>query len=81
MIFLTSHICLAQHGEQLDVSQCFPQMWVDSRVDINKTKLRWAFLSVWNRQLFEATHQRKVVRSVAPISIAATIRKPMDEDF
>jgi hypothetical protein len=64
MLILVSNICVAQHGEPLNVSECFPQMLIDKRVDVSSTKLRWAFLSVWNRELFEAAKQRAVMKTL-----------------
>jgi len=47
----------AQHGEPLDVAQCFPQMLVDHKIDLSHTSVRYAVLSYWNEDVFHAAQQ------------------------
>lgn len=50
-------VCRAQHGEPFDVSQCFPQMLVDHKVDFSNESLRYALLSQWNEEIYKAAKQ------------------------
>lgn len=45
---------LCQHGDPLDVSKCFSDILVDKRVDWKHERLKYAMLSAWNRDLFNA---------------------------
>jgi hypothetical protein len=63
---LNSCLCLAQHGEPLDVSQCFPSILQESKVNITKENIRYALLSSWDKELYESTKSRANMETFVP---------------
>jgi hypothetical protein len=47
----------AQHGEPIDVSACFSDILVDKTVNLHNERLRYAALSVWNKEMFDSAKQ------------------------
>jgi len=45
---------LAQHGNSLDVESCYSKILVDKSVDWSHTQLRYAMMSLWNKDLYDA---------------------------
>jgi hypothetical protein len=53
LLLASSPMAVAQHGNSLDVQSCYSNILVDKHVDLTNTHLRYAMLSLWNRDLYD----------------------------
>jgi hypothetical protein len=66
LVSLSPYSAFAQHGEPIDVNQCFSNILVDRRTDYSNQRLRYALLASWSRDSYESAKASGSITSLLP---------------